>query len=467
MQHEFFPMDILDFLIFFAYTGLFYFICLRLSKHCKPDHKKLFISAFWVKVFSSFCYSMFGLYIARGDSVDLYFPEGYNFYKLILKDISNVYLIFQPAANFDESMLLFSHNQGYLRSPNNYMVLRIQAVVSFFTFGRFLASQLVFSLLALTGAWRLFLFFHEQFPGLKKQLAIAILFLPTFVFWSSGILKDSICVGALGWLTFSLYHLFYAKRKLITNLAIVFFSAFLLYSLKVYILVSYLPAISLYLILLNVNLIQNKIVKGFLVVLFIIVSIMSFIKITDTMKNSLGDIAAGGVENRIIKLQDSYKWQSGRDDAGSYFSLGVEFDGSVNSLMRMAPAAINATLFRPYIWESKKFSTLLSSLESLMLMLFTLSALFRCGVRQFFLTIIQKPAVLYCIIFSLSFALFVGATTLNFGSLVRYKIPCMPFYVIAIFLILHYNGKLKKKPKKKTVAKKIPATEFSPAIGNP
>jgi hypothetical protein len=43
--------------------------------------------------------------------------------------------------------------------------------------------------------------------------------------------------------------------------------------------------------------------------------------------------------------------------------------------------------------------------------------------------------VLYCFLFAMLFALFVGATTLNFGTLCRYKIPCMPFYVIALLLI--------------------------------
>jgi hypothetical protein len=44
------------------------------------------------------------------------------------------------------------------------------------------------------------------------------------------------------------------------------------------------------------------------------------------------------------------------------------------------------------------------------------------------------------------FALFVGATTLNFGTLVRYKIPGIPFYIISLFLILDLNNKLKKSP---------------------
>ncbi|HMJ48531.1 MAG TPA: hypothetical protein VK498_14455, partial [Ferruginibacter sp.] len=54
--------------------------------------------------------------------------------------------------------------------------------------------------------------------------------------------------------------------------------------------------------------------------------------------------------------------------------------------------------------------------------------------------------ILYCFFFSVIFALFVGATTLNFGTLVRYKIPGIPFYVISLFLILYFNNKLKNKP---------------------
>jgi len=53
---------------------------------------------------------------------------------------------------------------------------------------------------------------------------------------------------------------------------------------------------------------------------------------------------------------------------------------------------------------------------------------------------------MYCLLFALLFALFVGATTANFGTLVRYKIPCMPFYIIAIFLIQDWAKRNKKGP---------------------
>ena len=134
------------------------------------------------------------------------------------------------------------------------------------------------------------------------------------------------------------------------------------------------------------------------------------------------------------------------DRAESSFSLGVEYDGqSLGSLLKVAPAAINATLFRPYLWESRKISTLLSSVESLAIMLFFLVVIWKAGPVRFVLSLVKDPMVMYCFFFAILFALFIGATTLNFGTLVRYKIPCMPFFMMALFLIYE------KKPKKKIV----------------
>jgi hypothetical protein len=55
---------------------------------------------------------------------------------------------------------------------------------------------------------------------------------------------------------------------------------------------------------------------------------------------------------------------------------------------------------------------------------------------------------MYCFLFSVVFALFIGASTLNFGTLVRYKIPCLPFYAISLFLIYE---KVKEKSYKKAI----------------
>jgi hypothetical protein len=119
-------------------------------------------------------------------------------------------------------------------------------------------------------------------------------------------------------------------------------------------------------------------------------------------------------------------------------------------LAKLAPIAVSTTFFRPFLWESHKPSTLLSSIEALLLMLFTVYIIFKAGFIKFFKLITSDPLIMYCFLFSCVFALFVGASTLNFGSLVRYKIPCMPFYLISLFLIY---DKVKQKAASKLAVK--------------
>ncbi|MEO7524608.1 MAG: hypothetical protein ABIT58_10970 [Ferruginibacter sp.] len=439
-------MNLFDYLLFIIYVFIFYLIfAWRRKKYKDPVLRKYHRQGFWIKVFSCFAYSMFVLFISPGDTTGLYHPEGYNIYQLILHDPSNIKLLFSSAKDFDQALLLNVNNLGYFNEESNYMVTRIVAILSFVTFGKFLAINLFFSMISFTGIWRLYRFFYEQYPQLHKPFAIAILYFPTFVFWSSGILKDPLCTGALGWVTYSLYGMFYLKKNPLIYLPILIIFSYLLVVLKVYIIVSYVPFFALFLLFKNVTLIKNKFMKVFIVGSVLLGTILGFLTITSAMQKALGGFAAAGVSQSIKIYQTNFEAQA--NTASSNFSLGVDFDGSARSLLRLAPAAVIATLFRPYIWESKKLSTLLSSFESLALMLFTIFVLYKVGIKKFILTILNKPIIFYCLMFSLVFALFVGATTLNFGSLVRYKIPAMPFYIIGMFFILFFNNKLKAKPR--------------------
>jgi hypothetical protein len=438
-------MGILDFLVFIVYVLIFYMLfSFRRKKYKDPLLRKYHKIGFWIKVFSSFAYCIFVVYLSPGDTTALYYPEGYNIYSLILKDPSYIHLLFIKAKDFDQALLASPANLGYFNEESNFMVTKITAFLCFFTFGKFMAINLIFSMLSFTGAWRLFRFFYEQYPQMHKQFSIAILCLPTFVFWSSGILKDPLCTGALGWLTYSLYSIFYLKKNLIRYSIAAIIASYFLIALKVYIIVSYIPFFALFIILQNVTLVQNKLFRVVLVIVFFVGSIFSFIRVASTMEQALGSFAGGDITQSVKNYQVNF--QNQEEASGSNFSLGVEFDGSLTSLIKIGPAAIVATLFRPFLWESKKLSTLFTSFESLAFMLLTIYVVAKVGIKNMFKTIVSKPIVLYSLCFSLLFALFVGATTLNFGSLVRYKIPAIPFYLLSMFFILFFNNKLKVKP---------------------
>jgi hypothetical protein len=437
-------MGLLDLILFPVYVLLFYFVAsARRKNYTDPVLIYYHKQGFWIKVFAVLAFTFFNLYLSVGDSYLLYYAEGSNFSRIILHDITKIKLLFQASKQFDEGLLYDGFNLGYLKNENNYMVVRITAVLSFFSFQKYLIINLFFSMISFSGVWRLYRFFYEQYPHLHKQLAIAILYLPTFVFWSSGILKDPLCTGAVGWITYALYDLLYKKKNIVSNLIIVFVFGYLLYVIKVYILISYVPFFLLFLVLKNVNLVKSRLLRVVFVLGLIIFSVTLFNTVMQQLTGTLGAYGGDDVKKNITIYQNAYAEQI---DAGSNFSLGVEYDGSVSSLIRIAPAAIVATLYRPFFWESRKISTLLTSFESLAIMLFTIVVLYKAGPKRFLQSIRKNPVVMYCLLFSLTFALFVGATTANFGTLVRYKIQCIPFYLIAIFLIRDSLGNTKNSP---------------------
>ena len=437
-------MNYLDFLLFPVYVALFYFLfSARRKNYTDPILQHYHKQGFWIKIIAVIGFTFFNTMLSVGDSFLLFFTEGTNICHMIIKDLSQIKWLYLPSSEYDQSLLKNPANMGYLKNENNYMIVRITAILSFLSFQKYLILNLFFSMLSFSGVWRLYRFFYEQYPHLHKQFAIAILYLPTFVFWSSGILKDPICTGALGWITYALYEALYKKKDLLKNVVIIFIAGYLLYVIKVYILISYVPFFLLFLVLKNVNLIKSRVLRITFVFGLIFLAMAMFTTVMQQLAGTLGNYGGADVTKNISIYQKAYAEQ---EDVGSSFSLGVEYDGSVSSLIKIAPAAIIATLYRPFIWESKKVSTLLSSIESMVIMFFTLAVFYKAGPKNFIMPILKDPTVMYCILFAILFALFVGATTANFGTLVRYKIPCMPFYIIAIFLIQDWARKNKKSP---------------------
>ncbi|MES2850886.1 MAG: hypothetical protein V4685_17680, partial [Bacteroidota bacterium] len=198
--------NIIDIILFPLYAALFaLFFAWRRKKIQDPVLKRYHRIGFWIKIFSTVAYIIFSLKLAKLDSTFLYYPEGVNITRLILKDVSNIELWFIPGKEFDFSLLADTLNKGYFNSESNFFIAKLVSFFSFFTFGNYSVITLIFSMISFSGVWKLFKFFYIQYPHLNKHFAFAILYLPNFVFWSSGILKDPLCTGMLGWFTYSMY----------------------------------------------------------------------------------------------------------------------------------------------------------------------------------------------------------------------------------------------------------------------
>ena len=77
-------------------------------------------------------------------------------------------------------------------------------------------------------------------------------------------------------------------------------------------------------------------------------------------------------ETAMITAYDiRYGWGQ---DAGSHYTLG-NLDGSFSSMIAMAPAAINVSLFRPYLWEASNPLMFIAAVEALFLLVMTIGTL--------------------------------------------------------------------------------------------
>lgn len=377
---------------------------------------------------------VYQFYYGGGDTFNFHTHGSRVIWQALMEDpLAGLNLFLQmPAANYAHvQKIMFYHD------PASFALIRVIALLDLLTFSSYAATALLFAVISFAGSWALFLAFYRLHPEVHKPLAFAALFVPSVFFWGSGVLKDTLTLAALGFLVYSLFNIFVHHRAGFLNLAGVAVSVAVIAGIKVYILLTFLPCVIVVLALLQLRRFRHWATRMLVtpLVLAVAATLVFFAVTSATADNPKYNIAQLAETARVTAMDIRY--HTGKN-AGSGYDLG-KLDGSWESIVRLAPAAINVALFRPYLWEVKNPLMALSALEALVMLAVTVYLLFKYHVHA--LRAMSNPLVLFCLLFSLSFALAVGVSTYNFGTLNRYKIPLIPFYLI--FLVLLSAGSKK------------------------
>ena len=325
-----------------------------------------------------------------------------------------------------------------IRTPE-YLISVIGAVIGLFTMTTYLPTAVIFAAISFIGVWKLYIVFTKLYPRLSKQLAYAFLFIPSVIFWGSGFMKDTITLSCIGWVTHFFYIIFYENKKIIANSVFALIFLYIIYIIKSYIVMAFLPAILLW----GVGLLSYKI-KNTRLILFVryflyASAIGGIVLVGGKLEAEMfGEYNVESVAQKSLVTRD-YLFRISNEQDGSGYTLG-DFDPTLLGVLEQAPAGINVTLFRPYLWEARKPIVMISALESLFFLIFTIVVIFRNNPIRVVQRVLSDETLQFCLIFTLIFAFAVGISTSNFGSLVRYKIPCLPFYT-AFLIILYYPPK--------------------------
>ena len=407
------------------------------SKFTNARTKKYFISALLVKFLGAILLGLiYQFYYGGGDTFNFWQHGSRWIWKAFLDNPQDGLSLILIRGN-EHIPRLFNYTQHiwYFGGSSAYFIVRLSAIFDLFTLHTYSATALFFGVLSFSGLWALFSVLSKKYSKRSPYLAIAILFCPSLVFWGSGILKDSIALGSIGWMTWTFINWFEFKKRSITVLLIFILSFWVLYEVKVYILLCFLPSLIVWLLIREIGKIRNAIkrvlIAPLLIGVFFLLGFLTINKIAGQDNvYSLNNIAE---RTRIAAYDIRYGWGARLGGKGGY-DLG-ELDGTWIGMLKLMPAAINVSLFRPYIWEVRTSLMFLAAIESLLVLLFSVLVVIHRKKQ-----LLQDSFVIFCLIFSLSFAFAVGVSTYNFGTLMRYKLPALLFYLILLAISLRRKG---------------------------
>jgi hypothetical protein len=360
----------------------------------------------------------------------------------------------------DSSLLYYFNTETgyavYARDPKAWAVVKIAFFIVSFSFQSYLTTSVLCATISFSGIWRLYKVFALEFPDLTKQMAISFLFIPSVFFWGSGLLKDTFTLGALGFFYTGLYYIFVKRKQVLLNLLAIVLSAYTIISIKPYILVGLLPAMILWLVQLNVGKIQIRTVRALSLPFLMIVGIGFGYLLMMVMGDALADYQ---VESILEKAKITQRDLKSDYYQGNSYDIG-EFDSTIPSMMGKFPIATFSAIFRPLIVESNNLVMFISGVENLILLIFALRVVILVRGYRIFSYFFKNHMLTFSLFFAIFFAFSVGLSTSNFGSLVRYKIPSIPFFVAGLFLIQHIRRKeIEENEKNRTVW--VDQTSFS------
>jgi hypothetical protein len=327
----------------------------------------------------------------------------------------------------------FSKFAGF---SNSFFMLKLTSLLNVITGNSYYLNALYFSLFSFWGMAKLAAVLTIVYPGTKKAAIVGLLFFPSVVFWSSGLLKDALLMGSMCWIIAFILQLAHKQPIKWTELVLFPFMLYLFIRIKLF----FSAALLLFLI---AYLIVNALTRYF-----------PSLKRTGIQLGLYGIllVLVGGVGTQLINI---YKVNFIVEQlVRTYESMRVlslhvphieypDLKPTFQSVLAHSPEALLNALFRPYIGEASGFLYIFSGLENLFLIILFLMAVISGFVKRN-----SKESCAEFHLFYLAISLFIliaaivnGISTPNFGTLTRYKIIFLPFLVY-LLLQSHYAQRL-------------------------
>ena len=279
---------------------------------------------------------------------------------------------------------------------------------------------MVFGWLSFLGLLALARAFHVGVPnGDSRRYLIAVLFLPSLLYWPATIGKDALMMLGIGLGAYGIACLFRSRTSGLLSLAV---GLAIILSIRPHV------ALIMFVGLVFAVLVRRAPARNFAVPVFRILGVVALIALglfLMSRASSYLDKSFNTTSSSFGQQLDLTQQRTAETEAGSAFTP-VPVRSPID-----IPLAVATVMFRPLPFEAKSFATLLSAAEGMLLL--GLLWISRRRLRSIPRMIRTTPYVAFCIGYLFAFTIAFSRFA-NFGILARQRVQALPFLLVFIAL---------------------------------
>ena len=353
---------------------------------------------------------------------DTFFSNPLDFFKILIgiDCDSEDYLI-----NYFSEMNHWDTSYENSLMDESRLLIRLNAILNIIGFKSYSFNLISFVFIGFLGKFLI----TKNLVKFYKSINPIILFwglilFPSLMLWSSGILKEPLIIFSIG-LILQSFGVFNSKKR--SSLILVFFGLLIIFKVKFYVFICFLPALISFLIC------QNWKIKPLKVITITSISLNILLVILSTLKNSYNPLEIlSNKQNDFIKLAEIF-------NAGSSFKM-VPMDPNFNSFFSSIPIGVINGFFRPFPSDINKIIHILPLIENIFLYVLIIYLFYKLFSLKIKLETVYLNALLNSVFFISLLFIITGISTPVIGALVRYKLPGTIFIIISI-CIMHGQTK--------------------------
>jgi hypothetical protein len=301
-------------------------------------------------------------------------------------------------------------------------LIKFMSVFAWIGGNNYWISASYFSLISFCSAWYLFSVVTRLFEQSWLAAAVSFLFFPSIIFWSSGLVKETLALTAIYFVTGLFLKYIFNEKVAWYEWMLALCSFWVAWNLKYYWTALFGAVVFTYLL---VHLLSNKLplfqknrVVAWVIIFVALCGGVSLLHPNFYLDRFLDVLITN--HNDFIRISD--------DDGLIHF---YNLHSSWLSVITNAPWALISGLLRPFLWEASGVMALLASLENLLITVLLLTSLTRITrVGKHRLLLLSACVYIACL------CVFLALSTPNLGTLSRYRIGFLPFL---IFILAYRN----------------------------